>query len=140
MRVCVLDDNELVRDSLQGFLRALSHDVVEWVPEADRCEGRLLHVTRDVDVLLIDEPLARIETVEDLRQFHDTHPETETIVFNESGSRLPKELALALGVSGFMRKPVSLAELEVTLLRHQARRDMQASTCRDALPTGGAPG
>jgi len=52
-----------------------------------------------------------------LSRLHERHPNTPVVVMLTNGTTLTSEAAVAYGVQAYLRKPISLRELELILLR-----------------------
>jgi CheY-like chemotaxis protein len=92
----------------------------------DTDEAFAAHVssTQSCDALLVDvagpDHVAR--TV--LNSLHDGLPGIPIIVMLTNGTTLTSEAALSLGVHAYLRKPISLSELELALLRLPVGREV----------------
>ena len=139
LRILVVDDDPLVSQTVQLWLRQQGFDVVT----ADGATAGLAALNRgDFDLMIIDIFMPHMHGFESVRLFHQSAPAVPLIAisgyaFAESHSPAPDflRMALALGATRCLRKPFKprtlLAIIEECLAEKQARRDRADSFERD---------
>lgn len=120
MRVCVFLDDQIVSRTLNEFLSELGHEAIALgsgcglLKEMEDCalHGDLiiteLNPNRKVDIQLIHD-------------LHKRYPDAPFILATDTGSILPSTMAISCGVYAYLRKPISLAELELMLSRLEVK-------------------
>ena len=125
LRVGLVERDVLVRGTLDEFMSALGYPV-----SAHRSLSELLAApgpeAPGIDLLLAELIAASPQHTRALRELQARRPALPVIALADLGGLLPLEEALACGVHGYLRKPVSLYELELTLLRMGERRAERA--------------
>jgi two-component system response regulator CpxR len=116
-RILVIDDEQVVRDSLQKILRREGHEVLT---AADGIEGLSLWREHGAAVVILDIHMPRSDGIETLVQLRAMHPSVPVIVI--SGGDQTRTLGLLgdaklLGATRTLAKPFSLSEL-TTALNH----------------------
>ena len=78
MRVLIVDDQALVRDTLRSILR--SHQEVDIVGEATDGEEAILKVAQlQPDVVIMDIVMPRLDGIAATRQIHTVSPQTPIV-------------------------------------------------------------
>ena len=127
MRICVVDENQLVRGALQEFLTELGHAVVSV------CENRellgVLHMSEQLPGLIIAECRCGCAgNADELRQIHRLVPDTPIIATIDRGILPDTREAISHGIYAFLRKPLHLSELELMLIRLSENHPAVASS------------
>ena len=121
MRILVLVGSGLLRTTLQEFLTHLGHEAGIADPAAGRQESPRRQ-GGGPDVVIFDPapgPCAMHSAIGDL---HREHPAAGILVVTQNAPELAAEEALCLGIHGYLRKPLSLRELELSLLRMEDQK------------------
>ena len=110
IRVCLVDDQTLVRQGIQSLLELVND--IEVVAEASDGE-RALRAIRDVrpDVVLLDVRMPKMTGMEVLQELQTSHELPPTIIlttFDDQGIVLE---GIRRGAKGFLLKDVSLEQL-----------------------------
>jgi CheY-like chemotaxis protein len=114
-RILVIDDEQVVRDSLKKILRREGHEVLT---AADGIEGLTLWREHGAAVVILDIHMPRSDGIETLVQLRAVQPSLPVIVI--SGGDQSRTLGLLgdaklLGATRTLAKPFSLSELTVAL-------------------------
>jgi DNA-binding NarL/FixJ family response regulator len=110
MKVLIVDDHPVTRDGLRSALS--TSDEVEIVGEAGSGEEAVLLVKELApEVVFMDVRLPGITGIEATKQLLSFAPETKVILFTVEESRAALGDAMRAGVSGYLLKDVSAAEL-----------------------------
>ena len=110
MKVLIVDDHPVTRDGLRSALS--TSDEVEIVGEAASGEQAVLLVKElTPEVVFMDVRLPGITGIEATKQLLSFAPETKVILFTVEESRAALGDAMRAGVSGYLLKDVSAAEL-----------------------------
>ena len=116
MRICVVDENQLVRRTLQDFLVELGHTVVPL-----RENGALLSALQagecHPDLIIAECRDACADKPCILQQIHELTPETPIFATVDNGTVPSPEEAISRGICAFLHKPLHLSELELMLIR-----------------------
>jgi DNA-binding NarL/FixJ family response regulator len=110
MKVLIVDDHPVTRDGLRSALS--TSDEVEIVGEATTGEEAVLLVKELApEVVFMDVRLPGITGIEATKQVLSFAPDTKIILFTVEESRSALADAMRAGVSGYLLKDVSAAEL-----------------------------
>jgi CheY-like chemotaxis protein len=126
MRICLIDDECIVRSTLREFLEELGHQVT--IAETGD-EYVALHAATnpDPDVIITDLRMPGTNGTNLLRELHRLCPEVPILVMSGNPSDLSPGDAISTGVHAYLRKPVRFAELEVVLVRLNEARERKAA-------------
>jgi CheY-like chemotaxis protein len=130
-RILVVDDDPLVSQALQLWLRQQGFEVVT---AADAAAGLAALAGGSFDLMIVDIFMPHMHGFESVRMFHQSAPSVPLIAisgyaFAESHSPAPDflRMALALGATRCLRKPFKPRTLrtiiEECLVETQARRE-----------------
>lgn len=110
MRVLIVDDHPVTRDGLRSALS--TSDDIEIAGEATNGQEAVEAVKElSPDVVFMDVRMPGMDGLEATRVIHDISPETKVILFTVEESRAAIADAIRAGVSGYLLKDVSAAEL-----------------------------
>lgn len=110
MRVLIVDDHPITRDGLRSALS--TSDEIDIVGEATTGESAVDLVKEHApDVVFMDVRMPGMSGLEATRVIHDIAPETKVILFTIEESHAAIADAIRAGVSGYLLKDVSAAEL-----------------------------
>jgi len=110
LRMLVVDDHRIVRQSLQGLLRALSAGA----PEPDACPGTdVVRTLRQspYDLMLIGPSMAGIDRIELLRQVRSDWPKLPVLMLADARDEQFNSRLLRAGAAGVLTGESSAAEL-----------------------------
>ena len=116
MQICVCIEDQVLSGTLNEFLSELGHEVfslgsgcslLEEMTECALCGNLIiteLNPNQRVNIQLIHE-------------LHKQHPDAPIVLVTDIGSILPSSMAISFGIYAYLRKPISLSELELLLTR-----------------------
>ena len=103
VRVLVVDDHELLRDSIRRLLHR--EQDMQWVGEAADADHAVdLVAARQPDVVLMDLSLPGIDGLGATRRIVGSHPSTKVLVLTSFAHHAHVNLALAAGACGVLPK------------------------------------
>src|SRR5206468_10040712 len=110
MRVLIVDDHPVTRDGLRAALA--TSDEIDIVGEATSGE-EAIEASKQLapDVVFMDVRMPGMGGLEATREIRQNRPETKVILFTVEESRSAVADAIRAGVSGYLLKDVSAAEL-----------------------------
>ena len=119
IRICIVEDDESIRQLLKLTLENFQYEIVDFDNGADAHEYLLNH---KVDLAILDLMLPRMNGYEILKQMRQKklNKETPVIILSAKDQEVDKIMGLDLGADDYMTKPFSVLELAVrirTLLR-----------------------
>jgi DNA-binding NarL/FixJ family response regulator len=110
MRVLIVDDHPVTRDGLRSALS--TSDELEIVGEATSGEEAIEAVKQlNPDVVFMDVRMPGISGIQATKDIRNIRPDTKIILFTVEESRAAIADAIRAGVSGYLLKDVSAAEL-----------------------------
>ena len=121
IRVLVVDDHELVADSLVRVL-SLEDDLVTVGVAPTLARARQLVALERPDVVLLDQELPDGHGVDAIGDLLAAHPEVQVVMLTASTSENVLATAMAAGAAGFVSKTSGLGEL-VNAVRAASRGD-----------------
>lgn len=119
IRICIVEDDESIRQLLKLTLENFQYEIVDFDNGADAHEYLLNH---KVDLAILDLMLPRMNGYEILKQMRqkNLNKETPVIILSAKDQEVDKIMGLDLGADDYMTKPFSVLELAArirTLLR-----------------------
>ena len=114
MDILIVDDEEIVRDTLGEYLQELGYEVDYAV---DGTAGLKAVEANSYSLALVDIRLPGMDGLSLLRHIRSIHPEMPVIVLTGHGDPSMSEEALSLGATDFLYKPVKLLDLDALLDR-----------------------
>lgn len=111
LKILIVDDHALVREGLRQVLNGLNEPVE--VLEAPHCERafELAALHPELDLVLLDYDLPRMNGLDALKVFGQTHPELPILMLSGKVNPQMVRKALASGAAGFLSKNGHSAEL-----------------------------
>lgn len=113
--VLVIDDDELVRETLRTALEGAGYRVV-MAPEGE--EGVALFHTAPTDVVLCDIFMPGMEGIETIRMLRRWNPEVKIVAISGGGKRgelAYLDIAQKLGADRALAKPFAVSEMLATI-------------------------
>ena len=113
--ILVIDDNDLLRESVRETLEQAGHSVIE---AENGATGFALAKQNAVDLILTDMLMPESDGVETILQIRKTYPQMKIVAM--SGSReheLYLSVASRLGADAVLDKPFRAAQLRETIAR-----------------------
>lgn len=114
MELLLVDDHGLFRDGMVLLLQQLESDVTVW--QAGDGEQALTHLTRDLDLAIIDYQLPDINGINLLQKIKQHSPATPVVIMSGHDDLAMIKLALQHGASGFIPKTLGSDEIKDALL------------------------
>ncbi len=108
MHILIVDDEQLQRDMLQGFLQKQGFDVVS---AADGREALHLFMDRPFELVLLDHRMPDMNGDEVLAKIKAINPRVRAIMITAFGAVDTAVRVMQLGADDFLEKPVELEEL-----------------------------
>ena len=124
MRVLIVEDNELLRDSLQQGLREAGFSVDS---AADGKDGLWLAESGDYDVIVLDLMLPGIDGLTLLSTLREKQKETHVLILTARDTVEDRITGLNLGADDYLVKPFSFQELLARVQALVRRRYQQKS-------------
>ena len=111
-KLLIVDDEQLQRDSLAGFLKKIGYDV----STADSAQTALAHMHRyPVDIVLSDYKMPYMTGADLLKEVKSRHPNVILVLITAFGTVDIAVNAMKSGAWDFLTKPVDLDQLETLL-------------------------
>ena len=107
-RILLVDDEELVRRSLEANLR---EEGFELASAASAEEALAILQEQPCDLLLTDYLMEGMTGIELLKKTKELYPQVKIIVFSGYEGKDSSEEILRLGANGFLCKPIDFDEL-----------------------------
>jgi DNA-binding NtrC family response regulator len=116
MQIIIFSNDSLLNEVLMDYLTDRGHRVTnfEAFPELNKM---LQKNGSEPDLLLIDCNMEHVRKFIPIKQWHQSFPYIPIIFITPISGVLPVDEALTYGVYAYLRKPVSLSELELLLNR-----------------------
>ena len=116
MRIYLVEEKNVVRNTLQDFLTDLGHTVSVFDALDDLPDALDQHPD-SVDLILTDLVPINGRLTALLRELHKRHPDIPFVLIPASNDVLLASEAIRCGVYAYLHRPIRLAELELMLLR-----------------------
>lgn len=114
-RVCVIDDDDLIRDHIAALLEPNGYEVLA-APSARA--GLAMIAERDPDVVLVDIIMPDKDGVELIAEIRRRWPDLRVVAMSAGGQVGPSlylQIAQTMGAHACLTKPLSLTELTTAL-------------------------
>jgi len=106
VRVLVVDDTTLMRQGIKSFLEKRS--TIEFVGEASSAEEATeLAATLQPDVILLDQDMPGLDSIEAIKLIKARHPKSEIIVLAEGADDEKPFRTLEAGATGYVLKDIT---------------------------------
>jgi len=119
MHVYIVEQNNLVKKTLEDFLKQLKHEISSF----DSIDSLLYKNNENhekPDLILVNLDLPQKEAVFHVRKIHTKYPDANITIMS---SVLPAQEALSQGVFSYLHRPIRLDELELILARISESRE-----------------
>ena len=111
-RILIVDDEQIQRESLAGFLKKIGYDV----GTAESAQTALAHLHKHpVDIVLSDYKMPYMTGVDLLKEVKSRHPNVILVLITAFGTVDIAVDAMKSGAWDFLTKPVNLDQLEILL-------------------------
>lgn len=121
-KILVVDDEEIVRNSLEEILKLEGYEVKT---EVNGVGALQLVQGENFDLLLLDLKMPGMDGIEVIRAMNRLAPDTKIILLTGHGSLESAIEALRLGAHDYLLKPASSSEILSSVARALARRAEQ---------------
>ncbi len=108
MNILIIDDEQMQRDMLQGFLEKQGYSVLS---AANGAEGLALFMEHPVELVLLDHRMPDMNGDEVLARIKTSNPGARAIMISAFGAVDTAVRVMQLGADDFLEKPVDLEEL-----------------------------
>jgi len=114
MYLYIIDYEFIVSTTLRAFLTDLGHEV-GCIHSVCDLMGCIESDPKRADVIIVD--MLVFNRGGPLREVHQRYPDIALVIMADVGAFLSSDEALLCGVYAYLRKPISLRELELLLVR-----------------------
>ena len=121
MTILVVDDDEMVRVTLQALVSALGYSCL--IASGGQEALKTLHDT-SVDVVISDVVMPGMSGLELLNQIKEHHPGTDVIMATGYSKQAEYAEVINAGAMDFIKKPIDKAELDAKLARASREREL----------------
>jgi len=134
-RICVVDDNEMMRDSLAATLASVGHAVTTF----DSAEAMLAAAGENFDLVVTDLKMPRMDGIAMLRSLRQAGVETPVILMTAFGTIDTAVQAMRLGAYDYITKPfdgekiLALADRALTHGRLQRENEVLRAELSDSV-------
>ena len=138
MNILIVDDEQVQRELLRGFLEQMCHTVVE----AGTGEEAIGVVQREpVDLILLDQKMPGMSGEEALEKIREVNPLVRCIMITAFGSVETAVTVMKLGADDFMEKPVDLDLLgkKIEEIERLVVTEQDVEEVKSTLYSGEAP-
>jgi len=126
MRIYLIKDEPIITKTLQDFLSDLGHEVVS-VKSVYELLGNLEKERQPVDLIIGDFYMPKGNAATLICELHKRYPNIAIVIMIVDGPILSTHEAVSYGVYSYIRKPISLAVLELLLARlSESRTDSKS--------------
>jgi DNA-binding NtrC family response regulator len=123
MYVYFVDEEPIILSSIQELISDLGHEVITF-KSIDELRITLRDESQNVDLIIADERLFIKDEMKVLHEIQKNNPDLIVFLTISNSPALQSEEALAHNVRGFLRKPLSLKEIEFLLERLSQQREI----------------
>jgi len=133
-RICVVDDNEMMRDSLAATLASVGHAITTF----DSAEAMLAAAGDNYDLVVTDLKMARMDGIAMLRSLRQAGVDTPVILMTAFGTIDTAVQAMRLGAYDYITKPfdgekiLALADRALTHGRLQRENEVLRAELSDS--------
>ena len=132
IRVLVVDDHDVVREGITGFLRAF--DDLELVGEArDGQEAVSMCGSFQPDVILMDIVMPTMNGMEATQQIRDKYPHVKVVILTTFSDEDSVQQALEAGAVSYLLKNASIHEMSGAIRAAYAGKSVLAPEAAQAL-------
>lgn len=122
LRILLVDDEEIVHQTITPYLRDLGNAV----DEAYEGAGGLARLEKDdYDLVLLDVQMPGMDGLALLGKLQELRPDLSVVIISGHGSMEMAVQALRLGAADFLTKPIKLLELDAVLEKASRLRQLR---------------
>lgn len=136
-RICIIDDKEILRDSLRGVLAGERHDVEEF---DDPVEALPAIERGGFDLVLTDLKMPRMDGVSLIRHLRERGKDVPVLLMTAYATVETAVEAMRLGAFDYIQKPFDMGKLTALVeaaLKHAASRGTGATSAGGGMSAGG---
>jgi DNA-binding NtrC family response regulator len=122
LNLLVIDDEQVVNDSLVGFLRDMGYPVIY---AADGKEGLEIFKKNNIDIIITDLRMPGLNGLDLLKAVKRLSDSVEVIAMTAYGDMDSSIAALRAGASDYILKPIKLKELIASLQRTRRYQNLK---------------
>lgn len=123
MKILIVDDSLLVRNSVKRMLANLVHPETLFMAAKDGKAGLELFKKENPDILVIDLLMPVMDGEEVIKNIYGTDHNSFISVLSSNFQKPVKERMLNLGVNLFIEKPVTNEKAEMIIKEYQQWKD-----------------
>ncbi len=127
-RVLIVDDDQLVRDTLRFVLEDAGYDV--WAT-AHGADALTVLESQPIDIVLSDIFMPGMNGFDLLKQIRQRRPDVPVILVTGFGNIEMARQALKEGATDFITKPYNVNEIPILIERNLTRHTLESSRTRD---------
>jgi DNA-binding NtrC family response regulator len=120
LKILVVDDEEIVRDTLKQLLDYLGYQVD---CAEDGNSGLRALEDRCYDVALVDIRMPNLNGMDFLRRSKEIRPNIPVVIITGHGSESTRSEALAAGAFSFLQKPFRFSDIQELMDRIESAND-----------------
>jgi DNA-binding NtrC family response regulator len=121
LRILIVDDEEIVHETIGGYLEQLGH-LVEHAPDGPAGLERIAET--DFDLTLLDVRMPEVSGLDIMPRMHAERPEQLVVIITGHGTMDMAIQALRAGATDFLTKPIKLQELDAVLEKSRRLREL----------------
>lgn len=112
LRLMIVDDEAINVMLLEEIAKEMGHDPVSFMDPQEALEWAKMN---EVDLLITDFNMPKMNGLDLLRATRELHPDIMSIMITANGDNELKLQALGMQVNDFLTKPISIAEFQLRL-------------------------
>ncbi|WP_445455592.1 LuxR C-terminal-related transcriptional regulator [Flavobacterium sp. HNIBRBA15423] len=116
IKICVADNQPVVVQGIKSYFN--DHSTIHVMANANDLESlNSVLQSKPIDIVLLEFELTGISSIRDIKTLLKEHSTTKFIIFTAVSEKMYAPTAIKAGVSAYILKNVSLAELENTIIK-----------------------
>jgi len=116
LKIYLIIKEKIITQTLEEFVTSLGHQVIT-LPSIDELLETFKNDSQRKALVISEESLFRKQARSTIRKIHKQHPSLLFVVITENRPIFSTKEAMSFGIYGYLHKPISLAELELLLVR-----------------------
>lgn len=125
--VLIVDDEQIIRNSLQRVIKELGHQTLIAANGAEALEKVMSY---DIDIVFLDVRLPDLNGLEVLKQIREINQMAIVVVFSAYGTFKTVVEAMKLGAFDFLQKPYQNEEVGLILMKALERVKLAKEVCQ----------
>lgn len=116
IKICVADNQPVVVQGIKSYFN--DHSTIHIMANANDLESlNSVLQSKPIDIVLLEFELTGISSIRDIKTLLKEYPTTKFIIFTTVSEKMYAPTAIKTGVSAYILKNISLAELENTIIK-----------------------